>query len=210
MTIESAATYFLAIFVFAVTPGPGIFALLAKGMSAGARPCIPLALGMTVSDIIYLLLAFYGLAALAENWGEAFTLLRYAGAAYLFYLGWKMWTADITDYTLSPAQKAGNGLSKDALKGFTQGFLISASNPKVILFYIAFLPTFIDLTVLNRSDMFLVVGLTLVGLMMGLMLVATFASSARRFFQSERAQKGTNRTAGSLMVAAGAFLIAKG
>ena len=58
--------------------------------------------------------------------------------------------------------------------------------------------------------MFLVVGLTLVGLMMGLMLVASFASSARRFFQSARAQKGTNRTAGSLMVAAGAFLVAKG
>ncbi|WP_340638742.1 LysE family translocator [Vreelandella lionensis] len=87
MTIESALTYFLAIFVFAVTPGPGIFALLAKGMSAGTRPCIPLALGMTVSDVIYLLLAFDGLAALAENWGEAFTLLRYAGAAYLVLPG---------------------------------------------------------------------------------------------------------------------------
>ncbi|MEH6602012.1 MAG: hypothetical protein V7732_02135 [Halomonas aquamarina] len=58
--------------------------------------------------------------------------------------------------------------------------------------------------------MFLVVGLTLVGLMMGLILVASFTSSARRFFQSARAQKGTNRTAGSLMVAAGAFLVAKG
>lgn len=209
MTIESALTYFLAIFIFAVTPGPGIFALLAKGMAAGTRQCVPLALGMTASDIIYLLLAFYGLAALAENWGEAFTVLRYVGAAYLFYLGWQMWTAEVTNHALTSAYN--NSVStRDALKGFTQGFLISASNPKVILFYIAFLPTFIDLTVLNSSDMFLVVGLTLAGLMLGLMLVASFASSARRFFQSERAQKGTNRTAGSLMVAAGAFLIAKG
>ncbi|MBR2513850.1 MAG: LysE family translocator [Halomonas sp.] len=210
MTIESALTYFLAIFVFAITPGPGIFALLAKGMSAGARPCLPLALGMTLSDLIYLLLAFYGLAALAENWGEAFTVLRYVGAAYLFYLGWKMWTAEVTNHTLLSAQHNSSVPTRDAIKGLTQGFLISASNPKVILFYIAFLPTFIDLTVLNRSDMVLVVGLTMVGLMLGLMLVASFASSARRFFQSERAQKGTNRTAGSLMLAAGAFLIAKG
>ena len=210
MTIESALTYFLAIFVFAVTPGPGIFALLAKGMSAGTRPCIPLALGMAVSDVIYLLLAFYGLAALAENWGEAFTLLRYAGAAYLFYLGWKMWTADVTPHALDTIPLSSGAWRRDIFKSFLQGFLISASNPKVIVFYIAFLPTFIDLTVLNRSDMFLVVGLTLVGLMMGLMLVASFASSARRFFQSARAQKGTNRTAGSLMVAAGAFLVAKG
>jgi len=95
MTIESALTYFLAIFVFAVTPGPGIFALLAKGMSAGTRPCIPRALGMTVSGVIY------------------------------------------RSHRAKP-------------------------------------------------------------------------SSARRFFQSARAQKGTNRTAGSLMVAAGAFLVAKG
>lgn len=210
MTLESALTYFVAIFVFAITPGPGIFALLAKGVSQGVRACWPLALGMTVSDVIYLMLAFYGLAALAENWGEAFTVLRYVGAAYLFYLGWKMWTASVTPPSLEGGAPVAAISAREALKGLTQGFLISASNPKVILFYIAFLPTFIDLTTLNHGDMLLVVGLTLVGLMMGLMLVASFASSARRFFQSERAQKGTNRTAGSLMLAAGAFLIAKG
>lgn len=210
MTVESALTYFLAIFVFAVTPGPGIFALLAKGVASGARSCIPLALGMTVSDVIYLLLAFYGLAALAEHWGDAFTLLRYAGAIYLFYLGWKMWTAEVSPQTLDALPVSRGAWRRDAAKSFLQGFMISASNPKVILFYIAFLPTFIDLTALDRSDMVLAVGLTLVGLMMGLMLVASCASSARHFFQSERAQKGTNRTAGSLMFAAGAFLVAKG
>lgn len=205
ITFESAVTYFLAIFIFAITPGPGIFALLARGMASGARACLPLALGMAVSDIIYLLLAFYGLAALADHWGEAFTILRYAGAAYLFYLGWKMWTAPIE--AAPPAMEQRRG---DIFKSFVQGFLISAYNPKVILFYIAFLPTFIDLTLLDKADMVATVGLTLVGFILGLMLVASGASRARRFFQSERAIKGTNRTAGSLMVAAGTFLVAKG
>ena len=205
MSLESALFYLFAIFVFAVTPGPGIFALLARGMASGARSCVSLALGMTVSDLIYLLLAFYGLAAIAENWSEAFTLVRYLGAAYLFYLGWKMWTAPVKAEPLAPEQRR-----VDVVKGFLQGFLISASNPKVILFYIAFLPTFIDLTVLGSADMGLVVGLTFIGLMAGLMLVASGASSARRFLQTERAMKGANRSAGSLMVAAGAFLVAKG
>ncbi|WP_355661161.1 LysE family translocator [Halomonas salifodinae] len=205
MSLESALLYLVAIFVFAVTPGPGVFVLLARGMASGARSCVSLALGMTASDLIYLLLAFYGLAAIAENWSEAFTVIRYLGAAYLLYLGWKMWTAPVQAEPLAPEQRRG-----DAMKGFLQGFLISASNPKVILFYIAFLPTFIDLTALGGSDMGLVVGLTFAGLMTGLMLVASGASRARRFLQTERAMKGANRSAGSLMVAAGAFLIAKG
>ncbi|MFB9147699.1 LysE family translocator [Halomonas alkalicola] len=205
MSPESALLYLLAIFVFAVTPGPGVFTLLARGMASGGRACLTLALGMTASDLIYLMLAFYGLAAIAENWGEAFTVIRYLGAAYLLYLAWKMWTAPVTAEPLDPEQRR-----VDALKGFLQGFLISASNPKVILFYIAFLPTFIDLTALGGADMGLVVGLTFIGLMAGLMLVAYGASSARRFLQTERAMKGANRSAGSLMAAAGAFLIAKG
>ncbi len=79
-----------------------------------------------------------------------------------------MWTADVTPHALDTIPLSSGAWRRDIFKSFLQGFLISASNPKVILFYIAFLPTFIDLTVLNRSDMFLVVGLTLVGLMISI------------------------------------------
>ncbi|WP_445158496.1 LysE family translocator [Halomonas sp. E14] len=206
MTPESALLYFLAIFVFAVTPGPGIFAILARGMASGARACWPLALGMTLSDLFYLLLAFHGLAVLAEHYSEAFTLIRYAGAAYLFYLAWKLWRSPVG----AAAALAVVPRRSDIVKGFLQGFLISASNPKVILFYIAFLPTFVDLTALAAGDMPLTVALTFAGLMLGLMLVAAGAGGARRFLQTERAMRGANRSAGALMAAAGAFLVAKG
>ncbi|MFC3852720.1 LysE family translocator [Salinispirillum marinum] len=205
MSIESAITYFVAIFIFAITPGPGIFALLARGMTAGIPSCVPLAFGMTVSDIIYLLLACFGLAAIAENWSEVFTVIRFVGAAYLIYLGYKMWTTPIKVQSLSKDGEAVPG----ALMSFVQGFLISASNPKVILFYIAFLPTFIDLTRLSRADIGLVVVLTMLGLMAGLMLIAAGISGARRFFQSEKAMRAMNRGAGSLMIAAGLFLVGK-
>lgn len=204
MTFESAVTYLLAIFLFAITPGPGVFALIATGMNAGFRRCISLTVGMTLSDVLYLLLATFGLATLAEHWGEVFGVIRVLGALYLFYLGWKLWTSPTQDDEMPAA-----GASGGALAGMMQGFLISASNPKVILFYIAFLPTFVDLDRLGGSSLTLLVALTVVGLMGGLCLVAAGAARARRIFRSSHAQRRLNRGAGSLMIGAGALLIAK-
>lgn len=200
MTIESAISFFIAIFIFGITPGPGVFAILARALTSGAASCFLLALGMVISDIIYLVLACYGLAALAEHWSVAFTIVRIVGAFYLIYLGICMWRA-----AQQPVQ-VDEGLPQKRGLSFLQGFVISASNPKVILFYIAFLPTFVDLTVLSRSDIVLAVFLTLIGLMVGLMLIAFGAASARRYIHSPKGQKVLNRTAGSIMIGAGGFL----
>jgi len=204
MTFESGIIFFLAIIIFAITPGPGVFALLSKAMTQGAKSCLPMAWGMAVSDSIYLVLACYGLATIAENWGELFTLIRIVGAAYLIYLGWKMWHSSST---LNKDQS--NETLKSQSMVFVQGFLISASNPKVILFYIAFLPTFMDLSILTQQDIFIAVMLCLVGLMIGLMAIAFSASWARHYFKSERAMRGLNRAAGSIMAAAGIYIGAR-
>lgn len=200
MTLESSITFLLAIFIFGITPGPGVFAILSRALLSGASACFFLALGMVISDIIYLVLACYGLAALAEHWSEAFTVVRIAGAGYLVYLGVKMWRT---------ARQQNHGeisMKGKSSRSFLQGFIISASNPKVILFYIAFLPTFMDLSTLSRSDIILASFLTLIGLMAGLMGIAVGAASARRYIRSPRGQKALNRTSGGIMIGAGAYL----
>jgi threonine/homoserine/homoserine lactone efflux protein len=205
MSLEGAITFFIAIFIFAITPGPGTFALLARALSSGAVSCLSMAFGMAISDIIYLILATFGLAAIAENYGGLFTIIRFVGAAYLIYLGWKMWTAEVdTDF------KQNDGISKSWLSGFIQGFLISASNPKVILFYIAFLPTFIDLSSLSTVDIVLTSTLTLFALMAGLMMVSIGASTVRQYLKSNSAVQKLNRIAGSIMIGAGLFLVSRG
>ncbi len=205
MSLEAAISFFIAIFIFGITPGPGIFALLGKALSTGVKDCIPMSLGMSISDIIYLILATYGLAAIAENYSGLFLVIRFTGAAYLIYLGWKMWTAEVTTDFKKATEKPMSWFS-----GFVQGFLISASNPKVILFYIAFLPTFIDLASLNRADIFLICVLTLIALMAGLMMVSLGASSVRQYLKSSKAIQRLNRTAGSIMIGAGIFLVSRG
>ena len=201
MTLEGALTFFIAIFVFGITPGPGVFAIMARALVNGAGSCFMLALGMAISDILYLIAACLGLAVIATQWGPLSTIIRIIGAAYLIYLGWKMWNAPIK---LDPDQHVDH--KSGQFMCFLQGFLISASNPKVIIFYIAFLPTFMDLSSLNSSDILLATLLTLAGLMISLMMIAIFASKARRWFQSEIALKRLNRSAGSIMFGAGAFL----
>ncbi len=202
MSPENAISFFFIIFIFAITPGPGVFALLARSLASGVKPCVSLSLGMAVSDVIYLILACFGLAVIAEQWAGLFMIIRIAGAFYLLYLGWKMWT---TSPETSLKNNADDGTVTVA-KGLLQGFLISASNPKVIFFYIAFLPTIMDLNSLTPSDIALASGITLSGLMMGLMTVAICASSARQFFTSTKAVKCLNRTSGGIMIGAGSYL----
>ena len=204
MTPESALTFLVAIFIFSITPGPGVFAILGQGLTRGAASCIPLALGMSISDIVYLVLACMGLATIAEHWGGLFTVVRILGALYLFYLAWKMWTAKVNVDLEETVSTKGS-----AIGGFVQGFLISASNPKVILFYIAFLPSFMDLTALTTGDIVLASVLTLIGLMGGLMLIAATASGARRQFRSSTAMRRLNRFAGGIMAGAGVYLVSR-
>lgn len=207
MTPESALTFFLAILVFAITPGPGVFALLSRALVHGQGACVGLALGMSAGDLVYLLLACFGLAAVAEHAQGLFTLIRYLGAGYLFYLAWRLWRTPPPDpgAAAAPATPRGRHLA-----GFVQGFLISTSNPKVILFYIAFLPTFMDLTRLTPVDIGVAALLTLLALMLGLMSVAWGADSARRWLATPAAARGLQRGAGGLMAAAGLWLIGRG
>jgi len=202
MSPESAISFLFIIYLFAITPGPGVFALLARSLASGVKPCISMALGMAVSDVIYLILACFGLAVIAEQWAGLFMIIRFAGASYLLYLGWKMWNT-------SPEVSLQNGASDiitTTAKGLLQGFLISVSNPKVIFFYIAFLPTIMDLNSLTISDIALASGITLLGIMLGLMTIVICASSARRFFTSTKAVQSLNRTSGGIMIGAGSYL----
>jgi threonine/homoserine/homoserine lactone efflux protein len=216
MTIESAITFFIAIFIFGITPGPGIFAILARSMLHGAKSCFWLSTGMVISDILYLIMACFGLATIAQAWEEAFFVIRIVGAAYLLYLGWKMWIAPVSEELLPNESSSGVSVTTTAtpsygmVSSFTQGFLISASNPKVILFYIAFLPSFMDVTVLSQTDIVLASALTFVALLSGLSLIAAGAAQARRYLRSARAVKYLNRSAGSIMMSAGVYIGLRG
>lgn len=203
MTFETALSFFMAMLIFSITPGPGVFAIISRALLYGSKNCIGLTLGMIMSDVIYLLLACFGLAAIADNWATLFDIIRYIGAAYLIFLGWKLINAQLdpsdleTGYT--PVQSA-------FFSGIIQGFLISASNPKVILFYISFLPSFMNLTLLSYTDIVIVSMIASLALFIGVMGVALGAARLSKLIKTPKAYRTLNFSSGSIMIFAGSYL----
>jgi threonine/homoserine/homoserine lactone efflux protein len=130
-------TFLLTSLVIVATPGTGALFTLSAGLSRGARASVLAALACTLGIVPHLLAAITGLAALLHASGVAFDVLKYAGVAYLLYLAWATWRQDghvvvqREAARVSPWRVLGNGIAVNLL------------NPKLTLFFFAFLPQFV-------------------------------------------------------------------
>jgi threonine/homoserine/homoserine lactone efflux protein len=91
MTLLSITGLAVAMFLLAITPGPGVFATVSKALASGFRYTIPVVVGIVLGDLIFLLFAIYGLSAVAEAFNALFVVIRYVGCGYLILLGIKLW-----------------------------------------------------------------------------------------------------------------------
>ncbi len=141
--------FLLASLVLAATPGPGVFYILARTLAQGRRAGLSSVLGVALGNLANAVGASLGLAALLEISSLAFNVLKYAGAAYLIYLGIKALGARSTVATAAFAKA-------DPARLFRQGFVVALLNPKTAFFFAAFLPQFIDPTAfaLSQSALF--------------------------------------------------------
>ena len=200
MTPLSLAAFAGAMFLLAITPGPGVFATVARALASGFAHASVVVLGIVIGDLVFLLLAIYGLAAIAGLLGGFFILVKLGGAGYLIWLGMQMWRSQTVAITAKAIEE--NAWSANMISGL----LITLGNPKVILFYLGFLPAFVDLATLETADVAIIAGI--VSLVLGATMLgyAYAASRARRLFRSQRAKRILNRTSGSVMIATGAVL----
>jgi len=204
MTIETTIAFTLAIIILAVTPGPGVFASVAQALSAGFRSSWNVIAGIIVGDILFLMLAIFGLSAVAQILGEFFFVVRLIGGVYLIWLGYKMWTTKPLSFSANRNANKRNGWQR-----FLGGLFITLGNPKVILFYVGFLPTFIDLRQLDHADIFVVASAVTIVLAGVMGVYAFMAGRARQFFTSQRASRNLNRSAGTVMIGTGLVIATK-
>ncbi|MBC8443727.1 MAG: LysE family translocator [Deltaproteobacteria bacterium] len=198
MTLYSATGFAVAMFVLAASPGPGVFATVARALASGFRPALAVIVGIVAGDIIFLLFAIFGLSVVAKVMGEFFIIVKICGSAYLIFLGVKIW------FSKPEHNTAQNGLRNSTAWGnCIGGLVITLSNPKVILFYCGFLPTFLNLSTLTFAGMALALGIVTVVLTAVLVLYAFMASRARRMLTGPKSIKRMNRAAGGVMIAAG-------
>jgi threonine/homoserine/homoserine lactone efflux protein len=195
------AVYFLAV----ATPGPGVAAVIAQGLARGSAGAPAFIAGFVAGDLLWFCAAVLGLAALAQTAHAAFVLVRYAGALYLLYLAYKLWTAPAKPMTEADA----GTLAKPPHALFLGSLTLTLSNPKPMLFFLALLPTVVPLESLSAFGHLEIAGAIAVILPLTLGGYVLIATRARRWLRNPRAIRLLNRGSGTLMAAAAVAVAAR-
>jgi len=142
MSLQTWWLFVLMTFVVSATPGPNMLLVLSNSARFGLRAVTASMMGCMTALLAMMSISAAGLGALLQMFPAVFDALRLAGAAYLAYLGIKSWRAPVHDHAIDAPKPADPAMSQAAL--FRQGMMVAASNPKAILFAVAFLPQFIN------------------------------------------------------------------
>lgn len=190
---------FAAIYLLAVaSPGPGVAAVIARSLAQGTRGAPAFIAGFLAGDLIWFTIAVTGLAALAQTAQALFVGVKYAGAAYLLYLAYKLWTAPVSA-TDAATEIVG---AQKRWQLFLGSLALTLANPKTILFFLALLPTVVrleELTLIGFVEIVIAISIVL-PLTLGVYVL--LADRARRIFKSATAVRRINRGTGAAMACA--------
>jgi threonine/homoserine/homoserine lactone efflux protein len=205
MPVELWLAFVAASAILLIIPGPTILTVISYSMAHGRRANVALVAAVALGDSTALVVSLLGLGALLASSAFWFMVIKWIGGLYLLYLGIKLLRAGV-----SPAELAAPAVPGSRWRLFANTYLVTALNPKGIVFFVAFLPQFIDSHRAVTHQLW-VLALTFVAMAtVNATLYAVFAGSARKLLASPRAQKRFHLAGGSLLSAAGFWaLLAK-
>ena len=192
------ALFAAASLAFLAIPGPSVFYIVTRSLAQGRRAGVTSMLGIQAGGLVHVVAAAFGVSALLASSATAFTIVKYAGAAYLVLLGIRRLLAPGTEAP-EPQQPA------PPKRLFWQGIVVNVLNPKTALFFLAFLPQFVDPDAGPVAPQMLVLGTLLVCL--GVLSDGTYAvlaaGAGRRLRESAAARRLLDRLSGGVFVALG-------
>ena len=201
----SFGLFLTAAIVLAVSPGPGMLYVLARSLRGGRREGLASSLGTAVGGFGYVIAASFGLSAILATSATAFNVVKYAGAAYLIYLGIRTIIAG------KDAMQETPNVSGAAFQAFRQGITTELFNPKTALFFLSFLPQFI-----NRDapaiPQFLLLGSISVCLNTSADVVVSLLAGpiGTRLRRSPRLRNGQRFVSGGALIGLGAYVAVSG
>jgi threonine/homoserine/homoserine lactone efflux protein len=202
MTIETWLAFTAASAVLVLIPGPTILLVVSYALGRGWRTALPMAVGVALGDFTAMTLSLLGIGALLAASATVFTLLKWIGAAYLVWLGIKLW-------------RAGGGLGTEPrtdtasrIKMLAHAWLVTALNPKSITFFVAFLPQFLDPAADFWTQMAIFEATFLTLAFVNALGYALVASKARKAVGNPRTIGLFNKVGGSLLIGAGVATVA--
>lgn len=198
--IQNYASFIAAILVFQLIPGPGTLAILNATARNGVKAGLGAVLGTLLGDFLYMVAAVAGLAAVMKANPLLFQGLQWFGAAYLCWIGVQLLRSSITTLPSKPEPK------QSAWVYFRQAFTVSLTNPKVILFFVAFFPLFLSPTASSTTLAVMMLHVTVLSLIYQTVLVLIGNQVAQRLKQLPSARKLATRLAGIALIAFGVRL----
>jgi threonine/homoserine/homoserine lactone efflux protein len=192
MTFSSLLLFAAVYFAAVATPGPGVAALIARVLGQGLKGVAPFIAGYFVGDMIWLSLAATGLAVVAKAFAGVFVAIKFAGAAYLLYLAWRMATAPAAVAAQTPRASRG-------WRAFLGSLSLTLGNPKVMVFFLSIMPLVVDVNTLTALALVELAAVCAIVIFSTLAAYALAANRARTFLSSTRAMKLVHRAAGGLM-----------
>jgi len=203
MEITAILSFALGMSILALSPGPGLAAILSRALVSGPHAGLFVVTGLVLVDMLFLGLAIFGLSTIATHFGPLFQFVKYVAALYLFWLGFVTLknanrTVDITH--AKPTSPVGDiGL----------GVIVTLGNPKAILFYSAILPTFFDVSVLNFAGFMMI---SLIIIITSFLVYGAYIVLAERFrlvLNSHKIQKRLNQSVGAVYVSSGLLVASR-
>lgn len=203
MSIDTWLYYVIAIFVLTASPGPSVLLCISKSVTQGLRASFLAALGSLSAIFIILSLSFFGLGVVIAQSELAFNCIKWLGAGYLVYLGYKAITAKQVSYDIDQSRTEQNTAW---YSHYLSGFIVGASNPKAIVFFTALFPQFIDPNI-SMFTQYIVLAATFVVLeLFWLLLYAYLGQASRHWLLKNGRAKVFNRITGSVFISAGLLL----
>lgn len=200
--ITNFETFLIAAIVLNLTPGADTMYILGRSVSQGKKAGVLSALGISTGSLVHCIIAAFGLSIIITKSIIAFSIIKYLGAAYLIFLGvkalatkpHKVIETELLDSTIA-----------SPVKIFVSGILTNILNPKVALFFLAFLPQFIDSSYVNNPAPFLILGLTfiLTGTIWCLALALFSASLSASIRKNHKIKRWLNRITGGIFIGLG-------
>ncbi len=199
MDIFTLISLAFATFVYAISPGPGLFAVLATSTRYGAIPALWLSIGHVVGDVLYVSVAMFALTIIAQTIADSMVYVKFFGAAYLLFIG-------IQQYLSKGVSFESQREKRSVFKLLLAGFVVGGTNPKTIIYYLSFLPIFIDLndlTLTTEIQVIVVVGITV---LLVLSMANVLGLKLRKYIENPVVIKRVNQITGITMMLVGVFV----
>ena len=203
MSFSNAATILVTMFVLSIVPGPSVFLVIVKSMTSNLSQGLITIGGIVFANIIFILLVVYGVGALLASMDGLYAIIKFAGSAYLFWLGIKLLRTKVKKAEIEQVAESSWHAN------FTAGFIVTISAPRAILFYVSLLPNVIDLTKARVPDVLLLMLIATVAVGGAKLPYALLAYRSSLFLQEEKPKRVINLLAGVVMILIGGVVALK-